>query len=863
MLLSGNANFGPHMAAGPAVRPSGHEATAVPRAGRPGVGALFLSIVLVVMAFGPLAGQGLDQEVRYSARDSIRYDLSLQTVYLFGGATVKYGDITLTADRLAYDLKNEEVRAFGAPDSSGIVVGKPVFTEGSHTIESDSIRYNFTTKKALIRNVRTEEQQAYVHANVSKRQPNEEVHSKGGMLTTCDRPRPHYHFKVSRMIVIPDDKIVAGPAYMKVGNVPTPLAIPFGLFPNKPRGASGILIPTWGESEQLGFFLLNGGYYMPLSDQVDLQLTGDIYSRGSWGARAFTRYKQRYRYNGSLDLSYNNLLNSDPDFPDFSEQRTFFVRWNHLLDPRASLTDRFSASVNVGSSQYFTNNFNSSTYDYLSNTFQSNIQWSHQFGGRIPSSLAINARHAQNTLNRTFDLTLPSITYNVQRFFPGEMLRGPRVGRQKWYERIGVNYSANFDNRLSTTEDQLSFDNLPNLLADFRNGIRHTAQVNTSFKTKAFTINPDFRATDRWYFETLRKTYVPDLDSTITDTVPGFRRAGDWSVGANLTSKLYGTFVFGGGKLKAIRHVITPQAGVSYRPDFGTQVEGPFGTDGATSSYSPFDIGIYGKPPQGESGLLTLGLIQSLEAKVRDGKASTPNKEVVRKLKLIDFFGINTSYDWLRDSLNWNPLNIAARTSFMDRIHVNLTSLWDPYATNELGQRIQASTLDVNGQLLRLTNLNTAVGFDLKSPRYGQPVQQSSGQDEQVVGEADPDKGAKVNFSLPWRLNVNYSYDLARFWAAEEVTDTERQSVLFNGDVNILQHWKLGFSSGYDLVAEEWTPTSLNLYWDLHCWEFNFNIIPIGVRKSFSFRINVKASILRDLKYEQRRPYGNNNNLLF
>ena len=322
------------------------------------------------MAPSGLLSQGLDQEVRYSARDSMRYDMAQQTVYLFGAATVKYGDIELTADRLAYSFKNEEVQAFGVPDSTGVVGGKPIFVQGGHTIEADSIRYNFTSQQGLIRNVRTQEQESHVHASLSKRLANGEVHSRGGKLTTCDRPNPHYHFNVSRMIVIPDDKIVAGPAVMKFGNVPVPLAVPFAMFPNRPRGAAGVLIPTWRESEELGFFLLNGGYYMPISDRVNLQLTGDIYSRGSWSARGFTRYRTRYRYNGSLDLNYNVRLNSTPEFPDFSKQKSMFIRWNHLMDPKASLNDRFSASVNMGSSSYFTNNFNSSTSDFLSIGFQ-------------------------------------------------------------------------------------------------------------------------------------------------------------------------------------------------------------------------------------------------------------------------------------------------------------------------------------------------------------------------------------------------------------------------------------------------------------------------------------------------------------
>ncbi len=828
--------------------------------------AVFITCLLVGAA--PAQGQALESEVRYEARDSIRYDLRGQTVYLFGAATVNYEGVQLSADRINFSFKNEEASAFGAPldsargdTAAGTVVGKPRFTQDGHTFDADSIRYNFKTKTGLIREVRTQEQESYVHSSLSKRRPDGEVHGLGGMLTTCDRPRPHYHFRVNRMIVIPDDKIVARAAYMKIGNVPTPLALPFGLFPNKKGRSSGILIPVWGSSDQLGYFLLNGGYYLPISDHFDLQLTGDIYSRGSWAARSMLRYRTRYRFTGNLDLNHSTLLTSDRDFPDFSQQRNFFVRWNHQVDPRASLTDRFSASVNVGTSANFTNNFNSSTNDFLSNTFQSNIAWSRIWPGK-PYNLAVNLRHSQNTLNRTFDITAPAVTFNVQRIFPFQMIR-PVGARPRWYDQVGVNWSTNFDNRLSTTEERLYWGNLPTLASEMQNGVRHTAAVNTTFKNRFFALNPEFRITDRWYFRTLEQRLDPTDDVVVRDTVPGFARAPDWSVGATMTSKLYLTYTYRGKWLKAIRHVLTPSAGLSYRPDQSTEITGPFGPSGTPGSYSPFDIGIYGKPAAGESGSLNLGLIQNIEAKVRDKKQSTEDDLVTKKIKLIDYLGITGSYDMLRDSVRWTPLNIAARTALFNKLNLNLVSLWDPMAVNAAGQRIDQAEATVSGRLARMVYTNVALGFDLKSPKYGQALGAAPQNDQQVVEETDPGKGARINFSLPWRLGFNYSYDINRLWFGDTFTDNARQSVLFNGDVNILKHWKLGFSSGYDMVAEEFTPSSINLYWDLHCWEFNLNVIPTGLRKSFMFRINVKASILQDLKFEQRRPYGGDPGLLY
>lgn len=846
------------------IRPPWREERCRPRGGREAGIAVFITFLLM-WAGAEARAQKLTDEVRYSARDSIRYDIAGQTVYLFGAATVRYMGTQLTAERIVFSFKNEEAMSFGAPDSTGAIAGKPRLMQDGHTIDADSIRVNLRTKVGIIREVRTQEQEAWVHAGLSKRHANGEVHSLRGKLTTCDRPNPHYHFQVSRMMVLPDDKIVSGPAYMKFRKVPTPLAIPFGLFPNKKGGSSGVLIPVWGNNPTLGYFLLNGGWYQQLGERADLSLTGDVYSRGSWALRGITRYRARYRYSGNLQLNHSTLLNSDPEFPDFSRQRNFFVNWTHTVDPRASLTDRFSASVNVGTSNNYRNNFNSSFGEYLSNTFQSNISYTRLWPGR-PYSLALNALHRQNTLNRTFDITLPALTFNVQRILPVQLLR-PAGAPSRWYDQLAFTWTTNLDNRLSTTEERLYMDNLPTLAREARNGMRHAATLSSTFKTRYFSVNPEFRFTDRWYLETLRKTYDTEANATVTDTVRGFRRAGEWSAGATLTSKLYGMYTFRGRTLRAIRHTLTPSAGLSYRPDNSTRIEGPFGPQGALSSYSPFQIGIYGEPSVGQSGTLNLGLIQNVEAKVRDARAmraDTTGQEglQLKKIKLIDFLGINTSYDLLQDSVRWAPVAIAARTLVANAVNVNVNSTWDPYAVNDLGQRIERSQRSLNGALARMLYTNLAVGVELKSKRYGQGSE-GPPPGSQVVQDSDPAKGADQSFSMPWRLGVNYSYDVSRAYTAGAFEQTERQSVLFNGDITVLKHWKLGGSSGYDIVAGEWTPTSLNLYWDLHCWEFNFNIIPIGLRKSFMVRINVKASILRDLKLEQRRPYGNPNQLLY
>lgn len=847
------ATFGHPMRMPPSRPAPAREAIPVPERPFPALLAVFITLLLTAAALPALA-QELPEEVKYEARDSMRYDIEHRTILLYGAASVTYQGIQLTAERIVLDMANDETSAYGAPDSSGQVAGLPQFTQNGKTITADSIRYNFHTKKGLIREVRTKEDQMYALARMSKRQANEEVHSRGGWLTTCDRPHPHYHFAVSKMMVIPNDRIVAGPAIMKVGNVPVPLAIPFGLFPNHHNGSAGILVPTYGNSQQLGYYFLNGGYYLPINDHVDLQLTGDIYSRGSWGLKGVTHYKNRYHYAGSLEVSRSSLINSLPEYPDYSVQKNFNVKWTHLMDPKASLTDRFTASVNVGTSRNFTANLNSSTGDFLSNTFASNVQYNHQWSGK-PYSLSVGLAHSQNNLTKVFSITAPSLTFNVQRVFPADWFHGERaIAKHRWYDDIGLTWTSNFDNRINTTEDQLYLQNLPTLAHRMSNGIKHTGVVNTALKTRFFSVTPEFRFTDRMYFQQLRITQ--DTAGILrADTIARFAAPFEWSTGATLTSKLYGMFTFHGKHLKAIRHVLTPSAGFSYAPGSDTRIS-PEGAVPGTLSYSPYQQSIYGAPSPNASGLVTLGLIQSFEAKVLKDTA-------YKKMKLLDYLGVSTSYDMLRDSLNWNPFNVNARTQLFNTLDLNLNGVWDTYGTNANGARIERSQRSIDGHLARLTNVALAAGFELKNKRYGQSnTATTNNNTTKVVGETDPSKGARMDLNMPWRLRVSYSYDIARAWRAAEFTDTQHQSVLFNGDVTVLKWWKVGISSGYDLEAGEKTPTTLNLYWDMHCWEMNLNVIPIGTRKSFTFRINVKASVLHDLKYELTKPYGNDGQFL-
>jgi hypothetical protein len=470
-------------------------------------------------------------------------------------------------------------------------------------------------------------------------------------------------------------------------------------------------------------------------------------------------------------------------------------------------------------------------------------------------------RHSQNTQTKVFEVTVPSLSLNMQRIYPGQLLRSEAATGPHWSDQIGVSYALNFDNRLTTTEEQIYLGNLNNLWGQMRNGVRQSGAVNTSLKAGPFSVNPEWNFTTRTYFEKLEKRYDPVADTVLTDTVNGFYNTLDWRLGATATTKLYGMYQFRGAGLRAIRHVITPSASVVYQPDQSTLETGPYGTGGAEATYNPYALGIYGSPPATESGIVNLGLIQSLEAKVREGRKARGDSldndgPTYKKVRLLDFVGVNAAYDWMRDSLNWSPISGSLRTSILDKVNINLTGLWDTYGTNASGQRIEASAQSTSGRWARLTGFNIATGFEFRSRKYGTPVVGAATNDQQVVEETDPAKGARSDFSLPWRVAVNHSYTASRTWREAEYDETTQNSLLFNGDLTVFTYWRLGFNSGYDIENGAWTPTTLNLYWDLHCWEFNASWIPNGFRQSISLRVNVKASILRDLKVDQRVPVG-------
>lgn len=805
----------------------------------------------------------LNSPVDYQAEDSVIYDVKEKKVLLFGNAVVTYEDIKLEAHFIEYGFESNQVLAKGIIDTAGSKVGYPVFTEGSSSFDADTIRYNFVTKKGLVHKVYTNEGENYVRSSVSKYHANGQIHNYKGVFTTCNKPNPHYAFHFKRLIMIPDDKIVSGGAIMKFRKIPTPLMLPFGFFPLEDKEKSGVLIPTWGDSPDLGFFLLNGGYYLPINDHIDTKFLGDIYTGGSWALRNFTNYKKRYRYSGDFNFDYNRQRRGDPDFDNLSINTQFFVRWNHMQDPKARPDSRFSANLNMGSSNAFTNHLNSSQQDFLTNTFQSNIQYSKSFPGR-PYSMSINARHSQNSRTGRYDFTLPQFTFNLSRvFLPLSFLRANKTGQQKFYEKIGFTYQANFENRLSATESQLSFNNADFLRSQFRNGIRHSGGLSTSIKAGPFAFNPSFNFTERWYFQSISRSLDPETLLSRTDTLSGFYRAGDWSLNGNLTTKIYGMYQFKGEKIKAIRHVITPTIGMNYRPSFDTRVFGFFGDNGTLSSYSPFETGIYGQPPTRAAGVVNMSLVNNIEMKGAAARSDTTGA-ATRKMKLIDNLTFNTSYDAFRDSLRWSNVNISGRTTLFKKLNINLNSSFTPYSYDESGRTINQSMWTDRGRLLRFSNANLAIGGSFQSKNRTNDRENSDRASDEEMEFIESNPQFFVDWNVPWTVNLNYTMSANRsfFLQSGNLVDSliVQQSIMLNGDITVFERWKIGVNSGFDFVTKQPTTTTITLYWDLHCWELQASVIPFGIRRSYQIHINVKASVLQDLKLQRRGNLGTNQN---
>jgi len=776
-------------------------------------------------------------KVEYLSEDSIIFDIENNVVHFYEKADVKYEDMNLKANYMEVNLDNKIMYSTFTLDSTGEKAGIPDFAQQDDKFTADEMRYNFTTKKGKIKGVYTQQGEGYIHGETVKKIADYE-YIRNGVYSTCDARPPHYGIKAAKLKVINNKKIITGPAYMIIEEVPLPLAIPFGFFPNKKGQSSGLIIPAYGESNELGFYLKNGGYYFGFSDYVDFALTGDVYSKGSWGTQLYSNYANRYHYNGNLNFTYSKIQIGESDLPDFGITKQFFVRWLHTQDPKARPNSTFTANVNAGSLQNYRVQV-STPNNYLTSTFASQINYSKVWAG-TPYSFSTSLSHDQNSQSRIVTVGFPQANFNVSRVNPFE--RKQSVGEQKWYEKIGFSYTLSLLNQIKTP-DTLLFKK--ESYKNFQNGMQHQIPISTNIKVlKFFTLTPSFNYNERWYLRTIEKRYDTDHDSLIVDTLNRFKAARNFSASTSLQTRLYGLVQFKNSKIMALRHVLSPTVSFTYAPDFSAsswhyyktvQVDS-FGNE---SKYSIFETGIFGGPGAGRQGVVNFNLDNNLEMKVRK---TTDTSETTKKIKLLESLSINSSYNIAADSLRWYPISVNARTTLFEKINLNGSSHFDPYSVDSLGRRRNISEWKAHNKLARFTDGSLTVGFNLVQASKKTPTKGSDAENKYISTHP----GEYVDLDIPFSLNVNYSLSYSKPAIGETQTN---QVVNFNGDLSLTPKWKIIFSSGYDFKLHEVTYTSLSFYRDLHCWEMRLNWVPLGSFTYYNFQINVKASVLQDLKY--------------
>ena len=808
----------------------------------------------------------LDSKVERSARDSIMQDLKNQKVYLFGIAVVTYGDIKMEADYIEIDFNKNEVFAKGVPDSTGKLIGNPVFTESGQKFEAREMRYNFNTKKGLISRVVTEDGSGFLHGVKVKKMPDNTINIGSGSYTTCNnKEHPHFSFRFNKSRVIPDNKIVTGPAYMTIEDVPTPLAIPFGMFPNKSGQRSGIRIPTYGESKNRGFYLENGGYYFAINEYMDLDILGDIYSRGSWAIKPTLRYTRKYKFSGSFNSSYAINIVGNEGSADYQKSNDFRIRWTHRQDAKARPAGRFSADVNIVSSNFSKYN-PTSTENYLSNEFKSSIAYQTNFNNKL--FLTLNASHRQNTKTKIVEIVLPELTLSANQMYP--LKKKASTGKPKWYESLSVNYTTNARNTVSLP-DSLLFK--PTAVKKLQNGIQHSIPISLPIKIlKYFTLGSSINLNDKMYFSYRQKSWSNDTlftgnDTVVgfvdTDTIQGFRNVIDYSLSTNLTTKFYGMVTLKKGPVRAIRHVVSPRVGFSYTPEFGDPKYGYYDSyvdgDGETQYYSEFEGAIYGSPPKDKSGRVTFGLSNNLEIKVPSKKDTITG---MTKVVLIEDLTLSGSYDLAKDSLNLSYITVNGRTKLFKKLNITYSGIWDPYVVDSSGRQINQFEWDVNRRLLRLTQTtwNFGLSWNLNQKELSKNKERTSKLGtEGELNEINRNPDDFVDWTVPWSLNLNYNLrytnKITSINAIPKKDPKIVQTLGFSGEVNITPKWKVGVTSGWDFEAKGLSYTSINVYRDLHCWEMRFNWIPLGTRQSWNFSINVKASVLQDLKLNKKKDF--------
>lgn len=801
----------------------------------------------------------LDAPISATATDSIQYALSSNRVRLYGNAVVKYKDIVFEAGFIDFNMKTSTLYAAGL-DSAGKRVQEPIYTEGIDRYTMEAMTYNFKTKQARILGVMTQVEEGFLHGEVVKKLENNEVNVANGKFTTCDLKHPHFYIALTKAKVIPHDKIVTGPAWLVIGDVPTPFVLPFGFFPNTTKRSSGIIPPQYGEENERGFFLRDGGIYLGLSDYVDLSIRGSFYSKGSWDVRTHLNYAWRYRFTGSLDVTYSNVKIGHEGTPSAVHSSSYMIYWNHTQDRRTMPNSTFNANVSFGSSGH--NRYNSqTTQEFLNNQMSSSISFSHQFPG-TPVNISLSINHSQSSRDSIVNIRLPQFSLAVARVYPFKRKEGG--GKQRWYEKIGISYNTNLQNAITIKETELF---TRKALQQMRNGMQHQASISTSFNLfKFINISPSINYSANWYLQSYRYHWDNATALPVRDTVNGFARAWQFNTSIGASTKIYGMFTFREKSyIKAIRHVLTPSISLSYHPDFSDPMfkmysEVQQDKSGKIRRYSHFEGTLYGGPGPGKSGSIGLSLNNNLEMKVRS-KSDTTNTD--KKISLLDALSFNTSYNFLADSLNWAPLSISARTRLFNLFELSAQLRFNPYDCNDQGQILNQYYFQRTRKPMRFESFYFSTSFSISKTITGKGKTQAPPQPLGYLpgflpyGEALSTDFLIIDygdFSAPWSLSCSYNYSFSQYGSRTQAV----QSISLYGSLSFAESWRFGFSTGYDFNSRKITMSSLNISKDLHCWLMSVSIVPFGTMRSYSFRIGAKAGMLQDLKYNKNRSYLDN-----
>ena len=862
---------------------------------------------------------GIDAPVEYTADDSLVYFAGNKMAHLYGSSTVKYENMDLASEKVAITLDSSLVRATGVYDSATREkIGTPIFKMGSDSYESDTMAFNFKTKKGLIASVYTEQEDGFLTAERSKRDKEGNLYLKHGRYTTCDEEHPDFYLALSRAKVRPGKDVIFGPAYLVVQDVPLPIAIPYGFFPFSKSYSSGFIMPTYGDETSRGFYLRDGGYYFAISDRIDLKLTGEIYTKGSWGLSAISNYRKRYRYSGSFNASFQDTRNGDKGMPDYTKDKSFKIAWSHRQDAKANPYSTLSASVNFATSSYENNNM-SSLYNPQSrsqSTRTSSVSWNTQFSS-IGMSLSSAANLSQRVRDSVIDLTLPDLNISVSRFYP--FRRKYAAGKERWYEKISLSYTGHVSNSISTKEDKLLDSRLNR---DWKNGMQHNIPISASFSLfNAINLTTSFNFTDRMYLSKEKKSWVVN-DRTgegyeKTDTLYGLYNVYNWSASVSANTKLYGMFIpsrkLFGDKIQAIRHVFTPSVSFNFAPDFGDESYGYWNTyqrtlaDGKveTVRYSPYSNSLFGVPGSGKTGAVMFQMSNNLEMKIKSDKDTTGFK----KISLIDELGASISYNMAAKEHNWSDLNMNLRLKWWKSYTFSLSAVFKTYA---VAQKEDGTVVETNrtqwslGHFGRFQGMSQNISYTLNPEKLKKlfgggddkkkkdtddaddddtgldsnidPVM-AKGQKavEDKPGKAETDDDGYMHFSMPWSLTFSYGVtmreDAQNFKKYNQTVlyDNKKceagyygykftQNLNFSGNVRLSEGWNISFSSGYDFDYKKLSLTTASLSRDLHCFSMSCSVV-LAPYTSYNFSFRCNAATLTDaLKYDKRSGYSNNVN---